>query len=336
MGRFDKFKNDIEKNKDKLVKNIKKQKEENFNEETFDKLKNDLGKNKNKIIENINEQKKKRENEKKRKEEEEERKRKEKWEKDKPLIIKSGVFLIIALSALGILSLFTDDKDEKEIENKTEQVVEEKIEEAEKQEEKEIKKTVENESEEKEEVNAIAESIYKDAIGKMAFETHEDLEQEGFTVKFIHASSKQDFTTAVQFESDPSDAETYIPWVITELDSFDLDKKTASFYINNEENIERQEENENAERILTNKLHPTDAWTALKMRGEKEFPAGFKLKMVTGTLAEEAIDEDTWFLKANCDVINSAGVRNKNAVCEAEITGTNDAPKVISFNVYNP
>lgn len=60
------------------------------------------------------------------------RKRKEKWEKDKPLIIKSGVFLIIALSALGILSLFTDDKDEKEIENKTEQVVEEKIEEAEK------------------------------------------------------------------------------------------------------------------------------------------------------------------------------------------------------------
>lgn len=284
----------------------------------FDRFKDDMEKNKNKLIDNIKEK-----NDKRKKEEE--RKRKEEWEKNKPLLIKSGIILIIIFSVLGVMSLIEDDENkEKDIENKVEQVS--------KEETKETKETEEQEDEEKK----ITESIYEDAIGKMAYETFEDLDKEGFEVKFIHASSKQDFTTAVQFASDPNDTEAYVPWIITELDSFDAKNKYASFYINTQENMDAEQENKNIEERLTAKLSPSVAWGSLRIYGEKQFPYGFKVKQVTGTLAETAIDEDTWFIKAKCEIKNSNGVWDKNAVCEAEITGTNDAPRVISFNVYNP
>lgn len=233
---------------------------------------------------------------------------------------------MVLISVLGVMILFAGDKNkEKNIENKVEQVSKE-----------ETKEREEQDTEGKKEENEIAESIYEDAVGQMAYETFEDLNKEGFEVDFIHASSKQDFTTAVQFESDPNDEETYIPWIITELDSFDANNKYASFYIDTQENMDAKQENKSIEERLTAKLSPSVAWGSLRIYGEKQFPYGFKVKQVAGTLAEKAIDEDTWFIKAKCQIKNSNGVWDKNAMCEAEITGTNDAPKVISFNVYNP
>lgn len=87
------------------------------------------------------------------------------------------------------------------------------------------------------------------------------------------------------------------------------------------------------EEILSDKLDTVTAWAVVKMQGEAQFPYGFKLHRVTGTLAEEAVDEDTWFLKCKCDVTNEYGA-TASGVCEAKVTGTSKKPVVSEFNVY--
>ena len=71
------------------------------------------------------------------------------------------------------------------------------------------------------------------------------------------------------------------------------------------------------------------------MYGKKQFPYGFKLNLVKGMLAERAKDENTWFLKAYCEVTYEYGTKLKFSVCEANVTGTSESPKVVYFNVYN-
>ncbi|WNF35102.1 hypothetical protein RJD24_11510 [Bacillaceae bacterium IKA-2] len=282
-----------------------------------------------KLVENTKRQKEKIEKRK----EEDKRKKEEKRKKDKPKLIITGILLVVLFLFLGVMSFFEDDESkEVDTKNQTEEKRDtDKLAKEEEREKREVDKLVK----EKERENEVIKSIYDDAVGELAYDIFKDLDKEGFEAEFIHATSRQDFTTVVQFESDSEDEETYIPWVITELNSFDSDEKYASFYINTEENMDADTKNLKNEKKLTDKLSPSFAWGAVSMYGKHEFPYGFKLK-VSKMLAEEAIDEKTWFLKTNCHIKNSSGVWNENAICEAEVTGTNEAPNVISFNVYNP
>lgn len=59
----------------------------------------------------------------------------------------------------------------------------------------------------------------------------------------------------------------------------------------------------------------------------------FKLHYMTGELYAKQIDDNTWNLKALCDVDDGNGTR-KNCNCEATVEGTNLDSVVTYFNVY--
>jgi|GEM_PF-3559434 len=91
----------------------------------------------------------------------------------------------------------------------------------------------------------------------------------------------------------------------------------------------------NAPKVALNaKLSLDSAWEAAAAYGKREYPAGFKLHYIIGKLAEEPLDEDTWFLKAECTVTNEYGTKLKGLVCEIKVTGTTDNPTVTHFRVY--
>lgn len=88
-----------------------------------------------------------------------------------------------------------------------------------------------------------------------------------------------------------------------------------------------------AEDALSAKLDTGAAWTAVEDYGEVQYPYGFELHYLMGKIAEEAYDENTWFLKAECTVTNESGAEVEGT-CEAKVTGTTDAPQVTEFTVY--
>ena len=84
---------------------------------------------------------------------------------------------------------------------------------------------------------------------------------------------------------------------------------------------------------LNEKLPSSACWIAAKNYGEAQYPYGFKLHYLMGKLAEEAYDENTWFLKAECTVTNAFGAE-ADGTCEIYVAGTKDAPQITSFSVY--
>lgn len=181
-----------------------------------------------------------------------------------------------------------------------------------------------------------SQAIYEDAIGKPAIDIYNELEKLGYKVSLKHAISKMDFTSSMQYESDPADVESYIPWIITDVDSYSATSKTASFFINTQENIDGAQSRSTAKDTLQAKLAASVAWGAADVYGNSEYPYGFKLKIATGMLAETAVDENTWFIKATCEVKNEYGTWMKNLVCEARVSGTTASPQIVDFRVYNP
>lgn len=175
--------------------------------------------------------------------------------------------------------------------------------------------------------------IYESAVGKPAFDVFNELEALGFNVSLSHAITKMDFSTSILYESDPTDVASYIPWIITDLDSYNGTSKSASFFINTQEMIDETDAKETQKDALDAKLDLSMAWGAMEVYGKKEYPNGFKLKMVTGMLAETAEDENTWFLKTKCKVKNYNGTW-VDYVCEARVSGTTNDPQIIYFDVY--
>lgn len=88
-----------------------------------------------------------------------------------------------------------------------------------------------------------------------------------------------------------------------------------------------------AEDALSAKLDTGASWTAVENYGETQYPYGFELHYLMGKIAEEAYDENTWFLKAECTVTNESGAEVEGT-CEAKVTGTTDSPQVTEFTVY--
>lgn len=179
-----------------------------------------------------------------------------------------------------------------------------------------------------------AEEIYDDAIGKLAIEVHDALKEEKYTVTFLHEITQMDFSEEVLARSDPDDEESYLPWEIVALGDFNEDKKSASFLINTEEMMDEAAVDKEVRNALVEKLPPSHAWGAVTDYGMDQYKYGFKLNMITGMMAESVFDEATWFLKSRCQTRNEAGIWQKNLICEAYVTGTEDDPEIIDFKVY--
>lgn len=109
----------------------------------------------------------------------------------------------------------------------------------------------------------------------------------------------------------------------------DAENKTVEVELILTSALEAQE----AEAALEEKLSSASAWTAVQNYGEALYPYGFDLHSILGRIAQEMEDEDTWFLKATCDVTNEYGATGE-FTCEAKVTGTTESPEIVSFIVY--
>jgi len=174
-----------------------------------------------------------------------------------------------------------------------------------------------------------------DALTGQPYTTaYETLGQLGLTGKWIHSTSRQDFTESVKLSVENPDPEFEVPWIIVGYENLNVQNMTVTILINTQENLDSKAAADSMESTLKAKLDPVDAWIAAEDYGASQYPYGFKLHYMVGKLAETAEDENTWFLKATCDVTNQYGATTKDMVCEAMVTGTSDNPQVVSFIVY--
>lgn len=172
-------------------------------------------------------------------------------------------------------------------------------------------------------------------IGQPLRDIYQNLLSEGINVKLLHETTGADMTPSIQdaieHENEPGNTEFINDWIIrkartSEDGSYELTIIPGSI-------LAEQEHSEAVRTALESKLDPAFAWQAVEAYGEAQFPEGFKLHWIMGRLAEEARDENTWFLKAYCDV-TIGGVKASDLNCEATVTGTDDNPHVETFNVY--
>lgn len=154
--------------------------------------------------------------------------------------------------------------------------------------------------------------------------------ENGYTPKYMHATTHADFTSEVSFMDDAFMSE----WIVTDIQAIDPVSKTAEVYINNQNNIARLNAANSARDALSKKLDKYNAQEAVNRYAQSQFPYGFKAHWIIGLITDDAIDENTWFFKVSCDVTNMYGAKQKDLICEAYVTGTDENPVVTSFNVY--
>ena len=169
----------------------------------------------------------------------------------------------------------------------------------------------------------------KELEGASLADAMSTVEENGYTATYKHEQSGYDFTEEIKaFDSDQ-----IAKYVITEVNNVDAASKKVYFTINTQENIDKNNKAKEMEETLSSKLESSYAWQAASDYGKNEYPFGFKLHYIKGKLAQEAVDENTWYLKATCTVTNGYNA-SMEMECEAKVTGTNDSPEIVEFNVY--
>lgn len=155
------------------------------------------------------------------------------------------------------------------------------------------------------------------------------LQELGYTATYRNANTGIDCTA----ELSTGPTEELASWIVTDINITDINNKTVQLSVNTSENIAANEAAAAITATLEAKLGAGQAWQAADDYGKSLYPYGFKLHYLMEQLAQEAQDENTWFLKAECDVTNEYGAEAK-MTCEAYVTGTNDAPVVSNFTIY--
>ena len=155
------------------------------------------------------------------------------------------------------------------------------------------------------------------------------LDSLGYTATYVHAYSGSDYTNELSAYT----REELEKWVILSADIIDANKKIVQLTINTSENIASDQADQAAQKTLISKLDPNNAWQAAEDYGKTQYPYGFELHWMMGQLAQEAQDENTWFLKAYATITNEYGTEYET-VCEAHVTGTTNSPEISSFYVY--
>ena len=177
------------------------------------------------------------------------------------------------------------------------------------------------------EAEAEVKALMDGFVGSRATDAYADLTGRGYTVVMLHGV--EDCTSAIaQGADDPDD-----PYTVTLAIGYDLDTNEARFYVGLRSELDRKAEVDEVRAALEEKLPSSNAWMAVQRTGKASYPEGFDVHEFFGRIAEQAQDENTWFLKAECDVTTEYGEEWK-AICEATVTGTKDDPHVTSFVVY--
>lgn len=163
--------------------------------------------------------------------------------------------------------------------------------------------------------------------GKTVAELIPVLAEMGYTATYTAENTGMDFTYSVQ-----NDAPTQEVFVVTDFQNIDVNSQTVEVMMLGKDTISDREKRKTTQDRLEEKLDELAAWKAVEAYGKMQY-SSFKLHYIGGKLEARAMDEDTWFLKALCDVKTPAG-QVKNLNCEAKVTGTTGRPVVTYFIVY--
>lgn len=153
-------------------------------------------------------------------------------------------------------------------------------------------------------------------------------EESGYTFTYTHSHTDMDFTSQI-----PLDPEFYDTWLIMGVESVDTKNKTATLLVISEENQQYLESKEQQQATLEGKFPKADAWAAMEKYGKDNYPK-FNLKEMGNEIAATARSDSAWFLKTYCTYTDKYGVKWKDKIVEAQISGTPDNPSIDYFYIY--
>ena len=217
--------------------------------------------------------------------------------KKKHIALKVFIFLIIIISIGAFLATVTGNNEEN------------------------------NEEREKAEaeISSLVDGTLSNALSKM--------DEMGYTATYYFDNGKaykNDYTNIVK-DNFSKDKKRLKEYVITKYDNIDTENKTVELYINTKKEAEKQKKlNE-----LESKLGHINACQAVEEYGKEQYPFGFKLHYLKDLQGYQMVGEnnDTWRIQCGVTITNAYGA-SYDATCQAEITGTNDAPEVTDFVVF--
>lgn len=175
------------------------------------------------------------------------------------------------------------------------------------------------------EISSLVDGSLSNALSKM--------EEMGYTATYYFDNGKaykNDYTNVVKdnFSKDEKQLKKY---VITKYENVNAETKTVDLYINTKKEAKKQKQlNE-----LESKLGHINACQAAEEYGKEQYPFGFKLHYMKDLQGYQMVGEnnDTWRIQCGVTITNAYGA-SYDATCQAEITGSNDAPEVTDFVVF--
>lgn len=175
------------------------------------------------------------------------------------------------------------------------------------------------------EISSLVDGSLSNALSKM--------EEMGYTATYYFDNGKaykNDYTDVVKnnFSKDEKQLKKY---VITKYENVNAGTKTVDLYINTKKETKKQKQlNE-----LESKLGHINACQAVEKYGKEQYPFGFKLHYMKDLQGYQMVGEnnDTWRIQCGVTITNAYGA-SYDATCQAEITGSNEAPEVTDFVVF--
>lgn len=175
------------------------------------------------------------------------------------------------------------------------------------------------------EISSLVDGSLSNALSKM--------EEMGYTATYYFDNGKaykNDYTNVVKdnFSKDEKQLKKY---VITKYENVNAETKTVDLYINTKKEAKVQKQlNE-----LESKLGHINACQAVEEYGKEQYPFGFKLHYMKDLQGYQMVGEnnDTWRIQCGVTITNAYGA-SYDATCQAEITGSNEAPEVTDFVVF--
>ena len=175
------------------------------------------------------------------------------------------------------------------------------------------------------EISSLVDGSLSNALSKM--------EEMGYTATYYFDNGKaykNDYTNVVKdnFSKDEKQLKKY---VITKYENVNAETKTVDLYINTKKEAKKQKQlNE-----LESKLGHINACQAVEEYGKEQYPFGFKLHYMKDLQGYQMVGEnnDTWRIQCGVTITNAYGA-SYDATCQAEITGSNEAPEVTDFVVF--
>ena len=175
------------------------------------------------------------------------------------------------------------------------------------------------------EISSLVDGSLSNALSKM--------EEMGYTATYYFDNGKaykNDYTNVVKdnFSKDEKQLKKY---VITKYENVNAETKTVDLYINTKKEAKKQKQlNE-----LESKLGHINACQAVEEYSKEQYPFGFKLHYMKDLQGYQMVGEnnDTWRIQCGVTITNAYGA-SYDATCQAEITGSNEAPEVTDFVVF--